>query len=195
MSEEVSRITLTGNCQTRCLSWYIQQLNFDFDVKWIQPEFSSEMPWANGDKFQNKPVHTITEIEDSIRRLCCSDVVIYQHMKGRTSENFNTEKIKSYNAECRYISISDFTYLPGDPLEESLKSTIHRSETLNIDVPAHKIIEKHGEKIKISKNNKRHPTVFYFLELVREICLLTNWDYYNEKQYSRYLSEAYPSDY
>ena len=34
--------------------------------------------------------------------------------------------------------------------------------------------------------------VFYFLELVREICIKTGWDYYSKEQYNQYLKEGYP---
>lgn len=62
------------------------------------------------------------------------------------------------------------------------------------NVPAHKLIEKHGSNIKIesSTQNPAHPTAFYFLELVREICAKTGWDYYSEEQYNQYLKEGYP---
>jgi len=67
---------------------------------------------------------------------------------------------------------------------------IERAEKFNIDIPAHKIIEKHGSKIGIRTFN--HPKVFYFLELVREICKRNGWEYYNNEQYNQYLEDAYP---
>jgi len=67
---------------------------------------------------------------------------------------------------------------------------IDRANKYNIDIPAHKIIEKHGSKIQIQRKN--HPKVFYFLELVREICKKTDWDYYSDEQYNQYLKEGYP---
>jgi hypothetical protein len=67
---------------------------------------------------------------------------------------------------------------------------IERANEFNIDIPAHTIIEKHGSKITMQQKN--HPHVFYFLELVREICIKTGWDYYSEEQYNQYLKEGYP---
>jgi hypothetical protein len=73
---------------------------------------------------------------------------------------------------------------------ECLSGMIRRAKKLNIDIPAHKIIKKYGCKITMQQEN--HPHVFYFLELVREICTKTGWNYYSEKQYNQYLKEGYP---
>lgn len=67
---------------------------------------------------------------------------------------------------------------------------IERAKKFNIDIPAHKIIEKHRSKIKVELPH--HPRVFYFLELVREICALTGWDYYSEELYNKCLKKGYP---
>jgi hypothetical protein len=184
------KITLLGNCQTKALTWYIQQLNENFDVKWLQPEFAREFAWARPGIFREKSTPTITGTENSIERLKRSSFLIYQPISPATSKNFNFEKIKSYNPECNFISISSFFYEPEDSQEEALKGMIDRANKYNIDIPAHKIIEKHGAKIEVQQKN--HPKVFYFLELVREICKKTGWDYYSDEQYNQYLEEGYP---
>lgn len=67
---------------------------------------------------------------------------------------------------------------------------VKRAEEFNIDIPAHKIIEKHRSEIKIY--TVHHPKVFYFLELVREICTLTGWNYYSEEKYTKLFKKGYP---
>jgi len=205
------KITLLGNCQTKALTWYIQQLNDNFDVKWVQPEFSREpahADWAEPGIFLGKSTPTVIGTEDSIERLKCSSFLIYQPIVPETSKNFNFEKIKSYNPECHFISISAFFYDPEDSREQALKGMIDRANEYNIDIPAHKIIKKHGNKIEVQDRSftfhgipwegkgktarSFHPKVFYFLELVREICEKTGWDYYSEEQYDQYLKEGYP---
>ncbi len=190
------KITLVGNCQTKALTWYIQQLNENFEVKWLQPEFGRESAWTQPGIFCKKSTPTITGTEDSIERLKDSSFLIYQSILPETSKNFNFEKIKSYNPECHFISISSFYYESEDPQEEALKGMIDRANKYNIDIPAHKIIEKHGAKIEVQQKRKKkiinHPKVFYFLELVREICAKTGWDYYSDAQYNQYLQEGYP---
>ena len=72
-----------------------------------------------------------------------------------------------------------------------LQGMIERAKRHNIDIPAHKIIEKHGSKIKMIAV-PTHPAVFYFLELVREICNFTGWEYYTDDQYYKYMEQRYP---
>jgi len=212
------KITLLGNCQTRALTWYIQQINVNYDVKWVCIERLKKMGggWlrsGSGDKF----IGIISDTREAINRLKLSDYVIFQHIRPETSENYNVDQIKKHAKNAELISISSFLYKPDDPEQKSLKGMIERAEEFNIDIPAHKIIEKHGVKIDTQKRiiNKRrfqsriqtiiedrgceiivkqgnHPKVFYFLELVREICELTGWEYYNDEQYNQYLKDGYP---
>ena len=188
------KITLLGNCQTKALTWYIQQLNSNFDVKWVQPEFGRGCAWAQPGIFREKSIPTITGTEDSIQRLKGSSFLIYQPILPATSKNLNFEKIKSYNPECHFISISSFYFHPDTSQKNGLEGMIHRANVFDIDVPAHKLIEKHGSNITIepSSQNPVHPTAFYLLELVREICTKTGWNYYSDAQYNQYLKEGYP---
>ena len=182
-------ITLLGNCQTKALSWYIQQLDPSFNVKWICIEIF--LPnWGPLSKFKDKPINVITETQEAIKTLKSSDYVIFQPLKTETSENYNPDQLKKYTSRGKLISISSMFYQPKDPEQKLLNGMIERAKKFNIDIPAHKIIEKHGPKIRMEKIN--HPRVFYFLELVREICSKTGWNYYSDEQYNQYLKEGYP---
>lgn len=183
------RITLLGNCQTKALSWYIEQLDQNFDVKWISIE--KFLPkWGSDSMFEGKPINVITNTQEATKRLQSSDYLIFQHIQSESSENYNLEKIKIHAKNAKLISISSMFYNPDDPEQKLLNGMIERAEKYNIDIPAHKIIEKHGPKIIM--RNRNHPKVFYFLELVREICAKTGWNYYSEEQYNQYLKEGYP---
>jgi len=187
------KISLIGNCQTMALTWYLKQLNKDFDVKWIQihgelgkkieSEFKTE-------RFAGKKISKIKNVQCGIKRLQVSDFVIFQYLRLYTSPHYNHKELQKHVRKGKLISISSFFYEPEDPEQKSLKGMIKRAKNQNIDVPAHKIIEKHGSKITVQKRN--HPHVFYFLELVREICAKTGWDYYSDDQYNQYLKEGYP---
>jgi hypothetical protein len=181
-------ITLLGNCQTKVLSWYIQQLHASFDVKWVCIELFSDKEWAYSPFFKDKNISVITNSEQSISRLQQSDLVIFQHIGEKSSKLFNYKKLNSYLANSQSISISSMFYDTDHP--EYLEGMIERANVFNIDIPAHTIIEKHGSKITMQQNN--HPHVFYFLELVREICAKIGWNYYSEEQYNQYLKEGYP---
>lgn len=182
-------ITLFGNCQTKALSWYIQQLDPSFNVKWICIE--RFLPnWGSSPEFNGKPINVITDTQEAIKTLKSSDYVIFQPIKTATSENYNLAQLKKHVTKGKLISISSMFYNPNDADQKFLKGMIKRAEKYNIDIPAHKIIEKHGSKITTEQNN--HPHVFYFLELVREICAKTGWNYYSDEQYNQYLKEGYP---
>lgn len=190
MSEyKQKNITLLGNCQTKALSWYIQQLDLNFDVKWISIE-KFLTGWGPARMFYEKPINVITDIQEATKRLQSSDYLIFQHLHSGSSENYNLEKIKMYAKNAKLISISSMFYEPDDLEQKLLKGMMQRAEDYNIDIPAHKIIEKHGSKITMKQNN--HPHVFYFLELVREICTLTGWNYYSDEQYNEYSRQRFP---
>jgi len=172
------------------LTFYLQQLNKDFDVQWIQLHGELGKKIASEANHWGKKITKISSIETGIDRLQQSDYVIFQHLRLNTSPHYNLKQLKKHVTRGKLISISSFFYDPNDPDQKYLKSMIRKAERLNIDIPAHKIIEKHGSKIKIQKIN--HPQVFYFLELVREICAKTGWNYYSDEQYNQYLKEGYP---
>lgn len=190
-------ITLLGNCQTKALSWYIQELDPSFDVKWICIEKFLSF-WGPEPHFENEPINVIADAQEGIKRLKSSDYVIFQPIDTKTSENYNQNKIQKHAKNSKLISISSFYYDPDikDSKKNGLIGMIDRAEKLNIDIPAHKIIEKHGSEIEISRKIKKptHPHVFYFLELVREICIKTGWNYYSKNQYSQYLKNGIHSD-
>ena len=188
------KITLLGNCQTKALSWYIKQIDLSFDVQWVCLEIFVE-GWGPRPRLYGQKVYPITKVITdpckAIQRLKSSDVIIYQIINEKTSKHYNQEKLSSYiNPNCRAISISSFYYLPKHPNGELFKGMVERAKKFNIDIPAHKIIEKHRSKIKVKMLH--HPKVFYFLELVREICKLTGWNYYSEEKYTELFKKGYP---
>lgn len=172
------------------LTWYLQQLNKDFDVQWIQlfGELGNKIAFEA--EHWGKKISKISSIETGINRLQQSDYVIFQHLRLETSPHYNFKQLKKHVSKGKLISISSMFYNPDDPSQRLLKGMIKRAEQFNIDIPAHKIIEKHGSKITMQQKN--HPKVFYFLELVREICAKTGWGYYSDEQYNQYLKEGYP---
>lgn len=193
MSNKKIKITLIGNCQTKALTWYIQQLSSSFDVKWVA--YSSEpLHFSKTNYFKKRKTPTILNNAWGIKRLEDSDYVIFQHIKKETSPKFHFENIKKYAKNAKLISISSMIYDPDDPEEKFLKGMIKRAEIFNIDIPAHKIVNKCKGRIKMREDEglPRHPSVIYFLELVREICVKAEWSFYSEKKYQKYLKEKYP---
>lgn len=186
------KITLLGNCQTKALTWYIEQLNENFDVKWICIDIFGKAGWALTKNFKGKDIPIIFNQNESAKRLKDTDYIIYQHIKPERSKLYNSNIIEKYVSYAQLISISSYIYDSGSLGKKYLKGMVDRANQYSIDIPAHKIIQKHRSKITTTQDLASHPGVFYFLELVREICKKTGWDYYSEEQYNQYLKEGYP---
>ena len=186
------KISLIGNCQAKALTWYLSELDKNFDVKYISAKTFLEFGMYQ--VFRGKPTPTIIDTQKGIQRLQNSDFIIYQHIKPETSKNFNFEKIKYYGRNAKLISFSHMMYDSEDPEQAQLKGMELRAKKFNIDIPANEIIKKHGDKVKVCKEaaHPNHPCSFYFLELVRGICVKAEWEYYSNEQYHFYLKEGYP---
>ena len=52
-------------------------------------------------------------------------------------------------------------------------------------------LEKHGIDA-MATDTAYHPKTLYFLELTREICKRTGWNYYSDEEYNQYLAEGFP---
>lgn len=197
LENEPMNITLVGNCQTKALAWYVQQINPSFDVKWIQNRAQLESPWATSDCFEGKHVPTLTKPEDAIKRLKESSLVIHQILSRKASDYFHTDLIRTYNPDCMFITISVFYLQPDHPDMPGLSGMIERETKHNHDIKAHKIFQEHSDRINIQFTQTgdpvpNHPTCVYFLEVMRKLCEITGWDYYTDEQYNQYLEEKYP---
>lgn len=194
------KITIIGNCVNKALTWYIQQLNKDFDVKyiWTIPGVSKD------DFFKNKLAPTITNTNEAKKRLSDSDFIIYHPIQPTRVKYFNYKDIKKYETEnCKLIPIGVFFLDRSDPSRDNTQSTCkylkkrgllgikERAEKHNMEIKIHKIIEKY-EPDELTTNNSYHPKVLFILELVREICKLTGWQFYSEEQYDQYITTKYP---
>ena len=191
------KITIIGNCVNKALTWYIQQLNSDFDVKyiWTVPGVSKD------DMFKNKLAPTITNIEEAKKRLSDSDFIIYHPIRPSRVKHFNYKDIQQYKtSKCKLIPIGVFYLDENDPnfnnKEDYLKNTQFigmkdRSKKHSMQVEIHTIIEKY-EPADLVTRNKYHPRVLFMLELVREICKLTGWEFYSDEEYDQYMKIKYP---
>lgn len=194
------KVSLIGNCQIKALTWYIQQLNSDFDVKYIYTNIGMQK-FAKKNYFKGKTTPTIINTEVSLNRLLKSDYIIYQPIKPSRIKNFNYKDIQKYSTKSRLISIGCF-YCENTKMKNYINNKLYqeksgllgmkeRAKKFNLDIQPHKIIEKHGI-CSMSTQNPYHPKVLYFLESVKEICELVGWDYYSSDQYNQYLKERYP---
>lgn len=195
------KITLIGNCVNKALTWYIQQLNSDFDVKYIWTDIGMK-DFALADRFKGKPTPTIVDTEEAKKRLSESDYIIYHPIRPSRIKYFNYEDIQQYKtSKCKLIPIGVFYLDIGDPNSDNkhdkyiektgLIGIKERAQKHNMEIKIHKIIEKY-DPADLATSNKYHPKVLFMLELVREICKLTGWKFYSDEQYDQYMKIKYP---
>lgn len=193
------KISLIGNCQMKALTWFIQQLNEDFDVRYIWTPIGMGR-FALGQTLRKRSTPTIVDATAAQNYISASDYIIYQPIRPDRIKRYNHEDIQSYGTTSKLISVGCFYYKrsrgKGTNTEKYEQDTgivgmKERADKFNLDIQPHKIIEKHGAG-RLSTRMALHPSCLYFLELTREICTITGWDYYNDDQYDQYLKKQWP---
>ena len=101
------KISLIGNCQMKGLAWYIQQLDSNFDVKYIWTDIGMGF-FAKENVFNDKSTPTIINTKASQNRLLESDYIIYQPIRPSRIKDFNYEDIQKYKDNAKLISIGCF---------------------------------------------------------------------------------------
>jgi hypothetical protein len=219
MKEEIkARISVVGNCQSEALAWYIRRLpqmregakNGKVVCNWLVAEkFREHMKRIYKGKFRNylflhanaKNRHRLVinnkidhkynlfESQRIRKTLQCSDYVIFQKIKPKTSELLNWQKVKIFADEnAKLISISSFFHEKKD--NKYLKEMIKRENELRISLKASELI-KNNKKIN-SVDQPNHPNVFYFLDLVEKICEINGWEFFNEQEVERFIKLKFP---
>ena len=143
-------VSLIGNYQTKALTWYIQQLNANFDVKYIWTDIGMA-GFAKRQVWMKRSVPTITNIKTAQDRLRESNYIVYQPIRPDRIADFNYEDIQQYNANSKLISIGCFycQKLKGKTVDTKeyhektgLLGMKERAKKFKLDIKSHKIIEK-----------------------------------------------------
>jgi len=188
-------ITTLGNCQIMALCKYIRILKPEADAKFCNVFQVHE--WPRSPQFGDQVDHVISDTHEQKRRLIDSDFVLYQAMtpKRAGDKQFTQAGLREtnqQNATQRQLSITSFR-LKDDERADTFEGMLTREHKNNTDIRATDIINKHPGLVKSMGNpDGNHPNVFYFLEVMREICTRWDWDYYSDEQYQELLEQGYP---
>jgi len=177
-------ISFIGNCQTVGLCFYMQQLKNikEYNIYYLcyGDEFKPHLErWS--DKVNNK----IIEQYEAIEIIKNSDFIIYQEIDISKSCFSNYNKLcELKNQSCKLIKIPSI-YLNYNDYENSLKELQNREISKNVDITVSNIIEK-------SKNDKivfgiNHPTTFLFLEIIKELCMILDINFFEKCEYDKYI--------
>jgi hypothetical protein len=179
----VMNITFIGNCQTLTLCYYFQQLlNQNNNICWVLygEDFKQHLGnWS--DKCKNK----IIDYDDSIEKIKDSDIIIYQNINVNKSLFSNRKVLDEIKKpSCKLIQISSI-YLIYSDFDNSIKELINRETTNNVDIKISNILCNFRDNNLMLTCN--HPKTFLFMEIIKLLCNLLNYNFFTEKQYNEFL--------
>jgi hypothetical protein len=177
-------ITFIGNCQTLSLCFYFQQL-LDKDknnICWIS---FSEKFTAHVENWSDKCKNKIIDYDNAIQTIKDSDIIIYQniHIEKSLFSNTNTLQQITKNS-CKLIKIPSI-YLIYNDFDNSIKELINRENENNVDIKVSNILYNFKDTNLMLTVD--HPKTFLFMEVIKELCNLLNYNFFTEEQYNIFL--------
>lgn len=180
-------ITFIGNCQMVSLCFFIQQL--------LKNEKYYICYCCYGDEFEphlgtwsDKVINKIINMDESIEIIKNSDFIIYQEIDIHKSYFSNFEKLcELKNTNCQLIKIPSI-YINYNDYDNSIKELQHREINKNVDIAVSTIIEKNKEDKLVF--GAVHPTTFFFLEIIKELCIILNLNFFENNEYNKFLENS-----
>jgi len=180
-------ITFIGNCQALTLCYYFQELfiNTNYTTNWLLygDEFKPHLGnWC--DKCNNK----IINYHESIENIKICDIIIYQEIDINKSSFSNTTFLQETKKDtCRLIKIPSI-HFDYNHYNMSLRQLQRREKLNNTDIKVSELFEKFKKyNLMLTPN---HPKTSLFLEIVKEICLLLNIDFFTKAQCMIFLKNS-----
>jgi len=176
-------ITFIGNCQIVSLCFYFQQLlNENNNIYWVLygDEFIEHMgDWSI--KCKNK----IIDYNDSIQKIKDSDIIIYQNIDINKSSFSNTKILHEITKRgCKLIQISSI-YLIYEDFDNSIKELINRENKNNVDIKISNILYNFKDSNLMLTYS--HPNTFLFMEIIKLLCNLLDYNFFTDEQYNNFL--------
>jgi len=195
------KIATLGSCQANIINWYMRQLFPQDTIKWVFPEIFKQWELTKDciDEnriFKDQIHHNIWNHDEGIDYLKSADYIIYQKIEPKTSDLFNFNKIESYKKkDAKTVSLTYILYSPSDL--SLLEGMIKRESALLPDIKVSDIIVNNPKKNEFKFNKDGTPPGAHcnstlFLEIVREICKILNFKFFNDDQYKHIESLKYP---
>ena len=195
------KIATLGSCQSMIINWYLRQLYPQYETKWVCPEIfknwelTKECTYETR-LFKDQIHHNIWDHNEGVAYLKDADFIIYQKIDPDKSKLFNYDKIESYKKNnAKTVSL---TYILHSPTDLSLiKGMMERESILLPDIKVSDIILNHPKKNEFKFNKDGNPPGAHcnstlFLEIVREICNLLNFEFFSDEQYKFIENQKYP---
>lgn len=176
-------ITFIGNCQMISLCFYFQQLlNENNNIYWVL--YGEEFKEHIG-SWTYKCKNIIIDYDDSIQKIKDSDIIIYQNININKSLFSNTNSLlEIIKNSCKLIMIPSIILNYND-FDNSIKELINRENENNVDIKVSNILYNFKDiNLMLTCN---HPSTFLFMEIIKILCDLLNYDFFTEDQYNIFL--------
>jgi hypothetical protein len=127
----------------------------------------------------------IIDYDNSIQAIKDSDIIIYQNIDINKSLFSNTNTLHELtNNSCKLIKIPSI-YLIYNDFSNSIKELINRENENNVDIKVSNILYNFKNTNLMLTCN--HPKTFLFLEIIKILCILLNYNFFTEEQYNNFL--------
>jgi hypothetical protein len=179
-------ITFIGNCQTLSLCFYFQQLlnkDENNNIYWLL--YGEEFIPCLGDwsvKCKNK----ILDYDTSVQIIKDSDIIIYQNINVNKSLFSNTNTLRELKKNSCKLILIPCIYLIYDDFDNSIKELINRENKNNVDIKISNILYNFRDT-NLLLSCCAHPKTFLFMEVIKVLCNLLNYDFFTEEQYNIFL--------
>lgn len=176
-------ITFIGNCQMVALCFYFQQLLSENNkICWVM--YGENFKQYLG-KWSVKCKNKIIDYDNSIQTIKDSDIIIYQNINLNKSLFSNQNTLRELtNNSCKLIKIPCI-YLIYNDFSNSIKELIKRENKNNVDIKVSNIL--YNFKDTNLMLSPPHPNTFLFLEVIKILCNLLNFNFFTEEQYNIFL--------
>lgn len=181
----IMNITFIGNCQTVSLCFYFQQLlSQNNNICWLL--YGDEFRGSIGDdNWSMKCKNKILDYNKSIQKIKDSDIIIYQNIDIKKSLFSNTDTLcKITKNNCKLIKIPCI-YLIYNDFDNSIKELLKRENDNNVDIQISKILYNFRDNNLMLTHN--HPNTFLFMEIIKLLCNLLNFNFFTDNQYNNFL--------
>jgi hypothetical protein len=178
-------ITFLGNCQTVSLCFYFQQLlKENNNICWVS--YGEEIkPHIIDSDWSKKCKNKIFDYNNSIQTIKDSDIIIYQEIDVNKSLFSNTNTLCEIKKNsCKLIKIPSIHLIYND-FDNSIKELINRENVNNVDIKISDIFYNFRDTNLMLTCN--HPKTFLFMEVIKVLCKLLNYDFFTEEYYNNFL--------
>lgn len=174
--------------------FFQQLLSKNNNICWVMygKEFAPQFDTHFGTQFDThfgnwsvKCKNKIIDYDISIQTIKDSDIIIYQNIDVNKSLFSNTNTLsKLTNNSCKLIQIPSIHLFYND-FDNSIKELINRENENKVDIKVSDIFYKfRNYNLMLTYN---HPKTLLFMEIIKSLCNLLNFNFFTKEQYNNYL--------